>query len=301
MALRNFHRIEIRTDHLLVHSWLDHHILDRRHTMNHLVNWLECIDATKKWTKIEEIIIFIREKNRQKQNKLRQFCSKNLRIGLLQRNWLDHRILVPASKWNSVHLGYSYGRIDSVVDKSKFGVSCYFQIICIFAKFIAASNANLINWIMRRRNICIETISAYHRLWSRSRMHMCVRWAGSHCSCMARCCSSVLMRECLEVHCFRWIHLFAEAKQMERCIRANFIFHALDGQWASEWMSKKTVGKTNQLIRDMINWKWFQFKRLFIVSLTQKRQECDTKLINRQFHRRICALRSFFLDFSRWQ
>lgn len=153
MALRNFHRIEIRTDHLLVHSWLDHHILDRRHTMNHLVNWLECIDATKKWTKIEEIIIFIREKNRQKQNKLRQFCSKNLRIGLLQRNWLDHRILVPASKWNFVHLGYSYGRIDSVVDKSKFGVSCYFQIICIFAKFIAASNANLINWIMRRRNI----------------------------------------------------------------------------------------------------------------------------------------------------
>lgn len=100
-----------------------------------------------------------------KSNELCQFCSKNLRIGLLQRNWLDHHILVPASKWNFVHLGYSYGRIDSVVNKSKFGFYYWNSMFrVIFTWFASAPNLLPLRmqiWLIESRK---EEIFASKRL-----------------------------------------------------------------------------------------------------------------------------------------
>lgn len=113
-VLHSFHRIEIHTDHLRVHNWLDHRIQDHHHTMNHPVNWHECIDAARK---------------KSTKNRMRlvgrtvtlccacMFCCCRSHIDPLRRSWLDRRIRVPVSKLNFDHLGYFYEHIDSGCDK----------------------------------------------------------------------------------------------------------------------------------------------------------------------------------------
>lgn len=44
-APHSFRHIEIHIDRLQGRNWLDHHIQDHLHIMNHLASWLECIDA----------------------------------------------------------------------------------------------------------------------------------------------------------------------------------------------------------------------------------------------------------------
>lgn len=48
----------------------------------------------------------------------------------------------------------------------------------------------------------------------------------THRAHVARAAHAVLVRERLEVHRLGGIHLFAESKQVERRVRADFVLHA---------------------------------------------------------------------------
>lgn len=120
----------------------------------------------------------------------------------------------------------------------------------------------------------LNQIWTHHWLWSGSWMHVRIGWSSAHRTCVTRCCRTILMWECLEVHRFRWIHFFAEAKQMECCVRTNFIFHAF--YWYLRRRRKKTIQAKTINKTDSISNK---LSTCCVVSFVEM---YDSKGVNRQ-------------------